>query len=301
MIARNFRWSDIPVLADFIGVVRQAAGDQKIATASLLKEAFGLPGLAPEENCTLFSQGQDLVAYSIVHPEPPIQRTVLDLCIRPEFAGKGFENRVVRTAIDRATVLGARVLHFCTSPSEFWTHLLEEEGFSRVREYWLMEWREEEVPAVQLREGLTIRSFQPGDAELLTRVQNASFGSSWGFCPNTVEQISYRTGMSIFPSEGVLFLNHGDDTAGYCWAGIEGKPGNSFGIIGMIGITPEFRGRGLSKPILLAGMDYLQSKGVDHIRLDVDGANTPATSLYISVGFKKAGELHWFEARLPET
>ena len=63
----------------------------------------------------------------------------------------------------------------------------------------------------------------------------------------------------------------------------------------MIGVVPDYRGRGISRTILLASMDYLRSLDVADIGLQVDGSNTPATRLYTSVGFEKVGELHWFE------
>lgn len=66
----------------------------------------------------------------------------------------------------------------------------------------------------------------------------------------------------------------------------------------MIGVVPDFRGKGVSRSILLAGMDYLKSIGVADIGLQVDGSNTPATRLYASVGFEKVGEGHWFELDL---
>ena len=136
---------------------------------------------------------------------------------------------------------------------------MEEQGFSQVRNYWLMRWQEAEVSRAELPQGFAIEKFQPGDAERLTQAQNASFGGSWGFCPNTVEEVSYQAGMSISSPEGILFLAHGDNTAGYCWTNILGDPQNPVGVIGMVGIDPAYRSRGLSRPILLAGMEYLHT------------------------------------------
>ena len=70
------------------------------------------------------------------------------------------------------------------------------------------------------------------------------------------------------------------------------------GVIGSIGLAPEFRGGGISRLILAAGMRYLRSAGADYIRLEVDGNNAPAIRLYQSMGFQKTGELHWYEHRL---
>ena len=73
---------------------------------------------------------------------------------------------------------------------------------------------------------------------------------------------------------------------------------NTRGVIGMIGVVPDYRGRGISRTILLASMEHLRSLDVADIGLQVDGSNTPATRLYTSVGFQKKGELHWFEREL---
>ena len=298
MAVRNFAWADLASLAEFIYVVRTAQGDERLLTPALLKEELALPGLHPEENCFLFEDGQGLWAYSVVHPEPRMGRVILEIGIHPSHSETGVEQEIVGSALARAKELEARVLHICLHSSEFWSNIMGAAGLSRVRVYWLMRWQEDEVPVMELPNEFEIESFRPGDAARLTRVQNASFEGSWGFCPNTVEEVSYRAGMSISSPEGILFLSHGDETAGYCWTYILGNSRDPIGVIGMIGITPDYRGRGLSRPILLAAMDYLEGKGVRYVGLDVDAANGPAIKLYAAVGFKKVQELHWFEARL---
>ena len=140
-----------------------------------------------------------------------------------------------------------------------------------------------------------VRHFKPGDSAALAQVQNAAFTGSWGFCPNTVEQIEYRSGMSNTSHQGILFLHDQDQLAGYCWTCVAPSGGKTKGIIGMIGIDPRHRGQGVSKPVLVAGMEHLLSIHVDEIGLHVDGNNTPAIRLYNSVGFEKVGELHWYE------
>ena len=304
MIIRNFTWADLPALVEFVNLVQRAGGDAHTMSLSSLKEELAHPGLAPEENCFFFEddpqgpQDGGLRAYFVLHPELRIGRAVLELGIHPTHKERGIEREVVKSALTRAKGLGARVLHISVPPSEFWRNLLEEEGFSQVRCYWMMQSDDGKVPSVELPQGFVIESFRPGDEERLTQVQNASFDGSWGFCPNTVEEVSYRAGMSVCTPEGILLLTHGDDTAGYCWTFIEGDSQNPVGVIGMIGIVPAYRGRGLGRPILGAGMEYLQSFGAKYIKLDVDGENSAAIGLYTSVGFKKANELHWFEARL---
>jgi mycothiol synthase len=158
-----------------------------------------------------------------------------------------------------------------------------------------MVWQQNAALRVEPPEGFTLRSFQPGDAPVLTRIQNAAFSGSWGFSPNTVEQIEYRSSMSNTSHEGILFLVNQDEVAGYCWTCFAPANGKARGIIGMIGVSPDYRGRGVSQPILAASLAYLKSAGADEVGLHVDSSNTPAIRLYTSLGFNKVGELHWYE------
>ena len=301
MVIRNYTWADLSALLELINLVRKTGGDERVLNISSLKEELAQPGLAPEENCFLFEDDQGLLAYFILHPELRIGRAVLETGIHPDRKENGIEKEVLTSALAQAKAIGARMLHICAPPSEFWGDLLDGEGFSKVRSYWRMRWHRDTVSPVELPQGFSIESFRPGDEERLTWVQNESFNGSWGFCPNTVQEISYRAGMSMCAPEGILFLTHGRETAGYCWTCILGGPQNTIGVIGMIGVASAFRGQGLSRPILLAGMEYLHSRGVKYIELDVDGDNRPATKLYASVGFGKAQEVHWFEAELSES
>ena len=52
--------------------------------------------------------------------------------------------------------------------------------------------------------------------------------------------------------------------AGTC---LIGDAGNATGIISMIGVTPSHRGRGLSKPILVAGIDFLNRAEAKYVGL----------------------------------
>ena len=114
--------------------------------------------------------------------------------------------------------------------------------------------------------------------------------------PNTSQEIAYRAEMSVTSHDGIIFLCEGETVYGYCWTYLAGDADKRVGIIFMIGIHPVYRRRRLGKPLLTAGLKYLASLGVDHVELEVDGANTPATRLYFSLGFTKVSESHWFEA-----
>lgn len=296
MDVRKFTWADLPKLTDLMGLANPS--EEGLRTQDLLAEDLGRPGLLPEDNCTLFEEGGELIAASLIHPESAIGRAVLEMWLHPAHIEPSLQGDLVRTARSHAGSMGSRVLHVCVSPHGPWPALLQKEGLAKVRTYWLMRWQEPDLPPAESPEWLNLGRYLPGDAEELTGIQNAAFGGHWGFCPNTSEEIAYRAEMSISPHDGILLLRSDSATVGYCWTCTLGDAPHSIGVISMIGIDPAYRGKGLSKPVLLAGMEYLRSQEVIYIQLDVDSENTPAVKLYSSIGFKVVEELHWFEASL---
>ena len=299
---RKFQWADLSALAELMDRARRADGDQRSMSLASLEEYLGQPGLAPEDNCHLFQSSSGLQAYALVHPELAIQRSVLEACIHPDHRADDLRTAVLNTGVKRAKELGARVLHFCVHQQDrSWTASLQSAGLAPARAYWLMRWDGEEPPATEVPDGFSIRSFRPGEGGVLAQVQNAAFRDSWGFSPNTGEETEYRAVMGLTGAGGIVFLNHGEAMAGYCWTSTEStREGPPIGTISMIGIHPSYRGRGLSKPILAAGMRHLVSRRVGYIKLDVDASNEPAVGLYSAVGFRKASQLQWFEARPSE-
>jgi mycothiol synthase len=291
---RNFTWNDLPALLEFVGKVQAKTEHDRKFRQQDFKETLGLPGLEPEENCLLLEEEGQIQGGCLIFPELPISRAVLALDVAPDIVGGPSEGELLRRAVERCREMGAQVAHICLGHDSPRNKLLEKEGFHLARVYWDMLWQHETVPEVEPPAGFTIRSFQPGDAEALTEVQNAAFSGSWGFSPNTLEQIEYRSSMSNTPHQGILFLVNGDRVAAYCWTHIAPANGKTRGIIGMIGVAPDYRGLGVSKPILSASMGYLKSIRVDDIGLHVDGNNAPAIRLYASMGFSKVGELHWY-------
>ena len=288
----NRRMSD---LLEFIESLHSWDPQSRELGLSTFQQSLGVPGLSPEDNCFLLEEDGRIQGFSLIFPELPIGRCVLEMGIARDLEGAPQELELVRRSVDRAREIRAKVAHICVAGNAPRAKMLEAEGFAQVRVYWDMVWSQDELPGQDVPPGFSVRSYQPGDASVLTEAQNAAFAGSWGFCPNTVDQIEYRSQMPNTSNQGILILNDGDKTAGYCWTCLSPMNGNIRGVIGMIGVVPDYRGRGISRTILLASMEYLRSLDVADIGLQVDGSNTPATRLYTSMGFEKVGELQWFE------
>jgi len=63
----------------------------------------------------------------------------------------------------------------------------------------------------------------------------------------------------------------------------------------MLGVDPDYRGRGVGKRVLLAGLTHLKSKGLQLTELTVDSENAIACALYWSTGFNVKMGSWWYE------
>ena len=56
-----------------------------------------------------------------------------------------------------------------------------------------------------------------------------------------------------------------------------------------MGVSPEFRGKGIGRAVTLAGLRYLRYQGIFSAMLYVDSTNQGAMNLYSSLGFTEWG------------
>ena len=291
MPLRNYTGDQLPALLDFVEASNNWGNRHRELGRRIFQDKLGQPGLSPQENCLLLEEDGRIQGYVLVFPEPPIGRAVLEL----ESTGGSQELELIHWGVRRAKDLGAELVHLCLPEGLPKAETLKSEGFAMTRRYWSMICRRQDLPETAMPDGFSVRQFQHSDLAALTDIQNAAFEGSWGFSPNTLEQIRYRTGLADTSPEGILLLEHGDETAGYCWTNLIPVDGEVRGVIGMIGLSPDYRGQGIGGVILLAGMKYLQSLDTADVRLEVDESNAPARRLYTWAGFEKVRELHWFE------
>ena len=267
-----------------------------------MKHHLSLAGLDPERNCFIARESGEDVGLAILWPELPIRRAVLEIGGSGAHSPKAVEHALVAAAVARACVLSVSVLHTQILPEdESKRRLLYDAGFLPVRRYATMRWRGDALPNAELPEGFTLRSFCAShDTQRLRDIQNAAFGDSWGFSPNTVEQVEARVASKSTTPEGILFVTCGEDIAAYNWTVRPAGPGGKLGRIAMTGVHPAYRGQGLSRPTVIAGMRWLASQGVDVIELEMDLSNLSAARVYESLGFEKVADTVWFELRLDD-
>ena len=298
---RRFRWDDADQITVLFNTVNGIVGTEKEFSQRLMRQTLAHPSCMPEVNCFVAesSEGQ-LVGYALVSPERPIGRAVASGGVLPDHRNSGIGRSLIHRAGEYVDTLGVSVFHIQTSrDSQDACHLLESEGFVRVKDYWQMRWQDGVLPPIKLPDGFGLRAFQlDRDEADLTSIQNAAFGEHWGFCPNTVEETAARVRMESTDPEGIIFIFNGDNLAGYNWTLRNANDYGSAGFVAMTGVHPSFRGNGLGTAVVVTGMEYLRDRGVDAIELEVDSTNTPAVELYRKLGFKPVHHTVWYEKQL---
>jgi mycothiol synthase len=134
--------------------------------------------------------------------------------------------------------------------------------------------------------GVELRAFRPGtDDAAWLGVNNRAFANHPDQGGWVEEVLVRRMAEPWFDPAGFLLAWRGEDLAGFCWTKVHEEP-ERLGEIFVIGVDPDAQGLGLGRALVVAGLDHLASvRGCPTGVLYVAAANTPAVTLYESLGF----------------
>jgi mycothiol synthase len=285
---------------------RSAEKDTKYLSAldSIFDEKNHKPGYSPEKDLFLAKIRDKVVAVGNVIPETRIGRIVLEAYVLAASRRMGISRMLFEACIERGRQHGARLIHVCISEhNSAAKKFLSTLQFSRVRCYLELETVFSSMDLNQ-DDFVTIKKghLKRGDEKLLKDLQNAVFSDSWGFCPNTEEEIRYYLKLTACRLEDILIILDKGKLAGYLWPHLMAPSGQekdrSRARIHMFGVHPDSRGKGLGQRLLASGLDHLYREGAESAALTVDSENKPALFLYESFFFKVVEKAFWYEKRI---
>jgi mycothiol synthase len=215
-----------------------------------------------------------------------------DLTVHPDHRRRGHGRRLVEAAraLVRERGLPYLMLH---GP----THLAATRAFIAATEaryhssLWLFELPPDvSVPPPDFPPEVTTRRFGPDvDFAAYVDLMNATFLDhptplSW-----TPESVRLVHDLPEFDPEGVLVVAPAaDEGHPVAFSRVElsqGEDGRPEGWVGLIGVLPPWRGRGLGRALLRWGIEYLRSRGAIGISLSAEATNERATRIYREAGF----------------
>jgi len=304
---RNFSWDDFDAVFATRAAVTGISDADADEERSHFRARLELPGADPLDNVFIAEQSGEFIGGAIAAVEPAIDRAVGEFGVIESARGQGIGRLLLARLERRAREAGVAVhqvnVHHTNSRLR---SFMDAAGYKQIRIFNELTYRP--APAYlegdyrPLPEGVTLRPFVSGsDEAALAIVQNAAFEGSFGFAPNTPDQIAGYVEMRGAPGDILIAEDSSGGVIGYIWTSVTESnedSGETTGMIEMTGVLPSQRGRGVGSAVIAAGLRHLRERGAGVIDLEVDGENLSARRIYKDLGFKKIGEQYWYEKSL---
>lgn len=142
---------------------------------------------------------------------------------------------------------------------------------------------------------IPVRPFVPGqDDDAVLEVNRRAFVAHPDQGHMSRAQFEARMAEHWFDPAGFLLCELGGRLAGFCWTKVFTDLVPPLGEIHIIGVDPDFGGRGLGPQLVLAGLDHLAGRGIGEGVLFVEGDNEGALAMYRKLGFAVTRTDHAF-------
>lgn len=298
---RSYRPSDFGEIIRLLSEAKHIEPDRPFVSSVALAERLARPNFSPEEHLLVVEADGKIIGYTEITSEPGIGRTVFDCLVHPRRRRQGVASRLLARAMKRSRAMGASVAQVSIDEAaNAGMALLSRAGFRFARRFIEMRLDFYNARLTHVKEGpFTIRKLHFDESEKLTRIQNRSFAGSWGFHPNTDEEIRYRLTLDGGGPEDVIMAYRDQKPVAYCWTrALLQADGTRKGEIHMLGVDPDFRNQDIGREILLRGLLDLKRRGLRLVDLTVDEENHAARQLYESLGFRSHATSVWYEKRI---
>jgi mycothiol synthase len=265
-----------------VGVARAhelSLGLETATTTSEILEWWARLDLANDS--WLLEEGGRLVAFASVYRRD--DSTDGFGMVHPDAHGRGLGTMLLELGEQHARDAGFRCFRTSSyAPDADARVLLDSRGYRPVRRFYEMVIRLDERPRPPVwPEGIRVAPFRLEDARAFYEAANAAFADEWGFAAMTFGEW-HRLRVEDADTSYYSIAWDGDEIAGL----VRGEPEiRGMGWIGMVGVLPRWRRRGLGEALLLHAFGEFHRRGERTIGLGVDAENpNRATRLYEKVG-----------------
>jgi mycothiol synthase len=285
---------DAEAVAEVIAATQIADTGRPETTAEEVLDDWQSVDLA-EDTAVVVAPGGQVVACVDILNRSYVSVSVYGY-VHPEYHGHGIGRALVewgerwtRDRMDRAPE-NARIIvqHYLPAVNDVARELLESLGYAPVRGVYTMEIDlPEPPPKPEWPEGVTVRTFVPGQDEQVTfETVEDSFRDLWGRPRNTFERFLTETRSDSFdPKLWFLAEDNGEIVGTSLCKVVAGQ-----GVIETVGVRRPWRGRGLGLAMLRHAFASFYQRGVHNAWLSVDAESlTGAPRLYHRAGMHVTG------------
>ena len=140
----------------------------------------------------------------------------------------------------------------------------------------------DDLPPVVLPDGCEIRAYRPGDEKVWAEIMNTGIGSDW----DAARAKEHLTRQPRFDPEGLFFAALDGKTVGSACAWRSSAEERKTGMVHMLCVLPEARGRKIGYALTLRALHYFRDHGFSDAYLDTDDVRIPAIKAYLRLGFE---------------
>jgi mycothiol synthase len=280
---------DFDRLADIGRASAERVGDAVSFRHADLTAMLHWPRLGPEGLWGIRDEGVliGLVRY-LRYLDAGLPHVLGLITIDPEFRGDDVGDWAYQQILERARQDGAQAIDaIIDSRDKEAMGFIGRRGFDRLVTLWTLAADSNFAPAEAPRvpSGYRLREYRPGeDTSLLTDLYNRTFDRHMTFCPASTEETrAIETTPYFDPRLAALLETEEGTVVGYSRCTLRADVKDAW--IDVLGVLPEYQGRGLGRYLLVWSMYTLAQARPKVIQLVVEGANDTARALYDSEGF----------------
>lgn len=231
----------------------------------------------------LLTVGAELVGYAQLEDTDPVEAPAAELVVHPAHRGHGHGRALGSAMLNES---GKRLRVWAHGGHSAARHLAQVLGLTLFRE--LRQMRRPlddlDLPAPKLPEGVTVRTFVPGEDDAAWLAVNAA---AFAHHPEqgslTQRDLDDRTAEPWFDPAGFFLAFRGEELVGFHWTKVHAEEG--LGEVYVLGVRPGAQGGGLGKALTTIGLRHLAAQALPTAMLYVDADNKAAVSVYERLGF----------------
>jgi mycothiol synthase len=308
--ARRLTADEVAAVTALVDEATDADGVRPLSEHVMLHLRYGGDELA--RNLLLWRDGHDdppqLMAYAHLDVTDPIEGPSAEMVGAPASRRHGFGRALIEGVLEQS---GDRLRLWAHGDRPEASLMAERLGFRRVRVLWQM--RRSlfaALPRVEIPDGVTIRTFVPGEDDEAWLALNArAFADHPEQGAWTEEDLRRRMKESWFDPAGFFLASRAEtnELIGFHWTKVHGSRADHthehpadhvhehshphghepIGEVYVLGVDPDAHARGLGRLLTVVGLRHLRSMGLLDVMLYVDESNAPAIKLYESLGFTR--------------